>query len=166
MIKTGCNLIIYVLETSPKYLGLNLVKKLLELNIHCILISDLAIGHVMEEIDYVLSGAQVITENGGIINHIGTYTMALCAKSLDKPFYVLAEHYKISRIFPLNQKDIKYQIKEFLVTREDLSRNVNIKKYFPTSDFTPPNLISFIVTDTKIFQPQNISDEMIEIFNF
>ena len=49
----------------------------------------------MEDVDYVLSGAQIITENGGIIGHIGTYSLALCAKALDKPFYVLAEHYKI-----------------------------------------------------------------------
>lgn len=62
---------------------------------------DSAMGFIMEEIDYILSGAELVTENGGIINKIGTYTMALCASCLEKPIYVLSENYKFSRIFPL-----------------------------------------------------------------
>lgn len=58
-------------------------------------------GFIMEEIDYVLTGAELVTESGGIINRVGTYSLALCANSLEKPFYVLAENYKFSRIFPL-----------------------------------------------------------------
>jgi len=33
----------------------------------------------MEEIDMVLTGAEAVVENGGIINSTGTYTTAICA---------------------------------------------------------------------------------------
>ena len=34
----------------------------------------------MENIDMVLTGAEAVVENGGIINRVGTYTTAICAK--------------------------------------------------------------------------------------
>ncbi len=38
---------------------------------------------------------------------MGTYTVALCAKSLKKPFYVVTESYKFTRsFFPLCYKDL------------------------------------------------------------
>jgi len=62
---------------------------------------DAALGFALDIADFVLSGAENVTENGGIINRIGTYTVALCAKSLKKPFYVVAESYKFTRLYPL-----------------------------------------------------------------
>jgi len=59
------------------------------------------LGYALDNADFVLSGAENVTENGGIINRIGTYTVALCAKSLKKPFYVVAESYKFTRLYPL-----------------------------------------------------------------
>ena len=40
---------------------------------------------------------------------IGTFTMAICAKTMNKPFYVVAESFKFVRVFPLNQLDIPSQ---------------------------------------------------------
>lgn len=42
---------------------------------------------------------------------IGTYTLALAAKEMNKPFYVVAESYKFARLYPLNQQDIPNQFK-------------------------------------------------------
>jgi translation initiation factor eIF-2B subunit alpha len=55
-------------------------------------------------VDLVLLGAEGVVENGGVINKLGTYQIALCAKSLNKPFYVAAESYKFARLYPLNQQ--------------------------------------------------------------
>lgn len=52
----------------------------------------------------MLVGAEGVVENGGVINKLGTYQIALCAKSLNKPFYVAAESYKFARLYPLNQQ--------------------------------------------------------------
>lgn len=52
----------------------------------------------------MLVGAEGVVENGGVINKLGTYQIAMCAKSLNKPFYVAAESYKFARLYPLNQQ--------------------------------------------------------------
>ncbi len=76
-------------------------KELTEAGLNCVLLIDSAMGFILEKMDYIITGAELVTENGGIINRIGTYSLALCANSLEKPFYVLAENFKFSRIFPL-----------------------------------------------------------------
>lgn len=59
---------------------------------------------VVCRVDLVLVGAEGVVENGGVINKLGTYQIALCAKVLNKPFYVAAESYKFARLYPLNQQ--------------------------------------------------------------
>ena len=56
--------------------------------------------------DCVFVGAEVVLENGGIVNKLGTFTIALCAKQFNKPFYVFAESLKFLKSFPLQQDDI------------------------------------------------------------
>ena len=73
----------------------------------------------------MIVGAEGVAESGGVINkvgpfhyntpyffhctvceQIGTYQMAVMAKTLNKPFYVVAESFKFVRIYPLNQGDL------------------------------------------------------------
>jgi translation initiation factor eIF-2B subunit alpha len=42
---------------------------------------------------------------------IGTYSIGLAAKALNKPFYVLCESYKFVRFYPLNQSDLPAEVK-------------------------------------------------------
>ena len=51
-------------------------------------------------------GAEGVVENGGIVNKLGTYQLALAAKALGKPVYVAAESFKMVRLYPLNQQDL------------------------------------------------------------
>jgi len=37
--------------------------------------------------------------------------MAMCAKEVKKPFYVLTESFKFARIYPLNQVDLPDEFK-------------------------------------------------------
>ena len=37
--------------------------------------------------------------------------MAVCAKSMNKPFYVLAESFKFVRLYPLNSRDLPKELK-------------------------------------------------------
>ena len=52
-----------------------------------------AVAHHLEACDAVFVGAEGVMENGGIINKIGTLTVATCAKAMRKPVYVAAESY-------------------------------------------------------------------------
>ena len=49
--------------------------------------------------------------NLGYPFQLGTYTIALCAKELNKPVYVLCESYKFVRLYPLNQQDMPNEFK-------------------------------------------------------
>lgn len=44
----------------------------------------------------MLVGAEGVVENGGIINKLGTYQLAICAKAHNIPFYAAAESYKVA----------------------------------------------------------------------
>ena len=41
--------------------------------------------------------------------------MAICAKEMHKPVYVVAESFKFTRIFPLNQDDVPREFKVMIV---------------------------------------------------
>ena len=45
----------------------------------------------------MLVGAEAVVENGGVINKLGTYQIALAAKAHNVPVYVAAESYKFAR---------------------------------------------------------------------
>lgn len=41
-----------------------------------------------------------------VFPQIGTFPLAVCAKTMNKPVYVVAESFKFVRDFPLNQNDV------------------------------------------------------------
>lgn len=127
--------------------------------IDCTLILDSAIGYVMENVDMVLTGAEGVVESGGIINRIGTLTMALCAKEMNKPFYVLAESFKFSRLYPLNQRDLP---NEYKYPRKALGGDLS--KTHPQVDYTPPAYITLLFTDLGVLTPSAVSDELIKLY--
>jgi translation initiation factor eIF-2B subunit alpha len=93
-------------------------------------VPDTAIGYIMERVDAVIVGAEGVTQQGGIVNHMGTYTMALAAKEAKKPFYVLAESYKFMQIYPLNQTDLLDDLK--VSTANIHSQHFYYSIYIPT----------------------------------
>jgi len=98
---------IIVLEGRPDAGGAKVAKLYSDAGIPTTIVLDSAMGYVMERVDIVLVGAEGVVENGGIVNKVGTYPMAIVAHSMGKPFYVAAESYKFARLFPLNQSDLK-----------------------------------------------------------
>lgn len=94
-----------------------MISELERAGIDCTLILDAAIGYVMESVDFVMVGAEAVVESGGIINRIGTFTMGLCAREMKKPCYVLAESFKFTRLYPLNQRDLpdEYKVSEYCI---------------------------------------------------
>ena len=51
--------------------------------------------YLLFRVNLVLVGAEGVVENGGIINKLGSYQMAIAAKAHGIPFYVAAESYKV-----------------------------------------------------------------------
>lgn len=148
--------------------------------IECTLILDSAIGYVMETVDMVFVGAEGVVESGGIINRVGTFTMAMCAREMKKPVYVLVESFKFSRLYPLNQRDLPndYKVSWGVTTYQwvRLTKNVifvfqyskpslsDISKAHPLVDYTPPVYITLLFTDLGILTPSAVSDELIKLY--
>ena len=68
-------------------------------------------SYIMEGIALVVVGAENLVESGGILNKIGTYTIAMAAKAYNKPLYVMAESLKYMEYYPIQQDDIPASIK-------------------------------------------------------
>lgn len=155
--KKGINLTVYVTESRPENAGENMVKILTEQGIESRLILDSSVGYHMKDVDCVLVGADAVCENGGIINRIGTFTLAICAKNFKKPFYVLVESLKFLKMYPLDQSDIPESVNTYKNER-------NIDCYFNYCDYTDPEFITLLFTDIGIFTPSAVSDELIQMF--
>ncbi|XP_046737180.1 translation initiation factor eIF-2B subunit alpha isoform X1 [Diprion similis] len=150
---------VYVTESFPNNSGKEMCNDLALLDVPCTLILDSAMGYIMEQVDMVMVGAEGVAESGGIINKVGTYTMAMCAREIKKPFYVLTESYKFSRIYPLNQVDLP---NEFKYTASTLKKDLH--REHPLVDYTPPSYINLLFTDLGILTPSAVSDELIKLY--
>jgi len=76
-----------------------LSNELAKLDVPVKLVIDSAVAYTMDEVDMVFVGADGVVESGGIINMMGTYQIAMVAKSMNKPVYVAAESYKVCSSF-------------------------------------------------------------------
>ncbi|CAG8489328.1 12406_t:CDS:2 [Ambispora gerdemannii] len=111
---------VYVTESRPTSLGVRSSKILRKAGIPATVILDTAVGYIIDKVDAVFVGAEGVVENGGLINAIGTYQIAIVAKTANKPFYAVIESYKFVRLFPLNQYDLPTHTPD-LLTFPDLS---------------------------------------------
>lgn len=152
---------VLVTRSSPDNTGEQMCQELHNAGIECTLILDSTIGYIMETIDIVMVGAEGVVESGGIINRIGTFTMALCAREMKKPFYVLAESFKFSRLYPLNQRDLP---DDYKYPKESLTNHDNLTKTHPIVDYTPPVYITLLFSDLGILTPSAVSDELIKLY--
>ncbi|XP_065074207.1 translation initiation factor eIF2B subunit alpha [Ochlerotatus camptorhynchus] len=149
---------VFVTQSFPDKEGEQMQKELEAEGIDCTMILDSAVGYVMETVDMVFVGAEGVVESGGIINRVGTFTMAMCAREMKKPVYVLVESFKFSRLYPLNQRDLP---NDYKYSKSSLS---DISKAHPLVDYTPPVYITLLFTDLGILTPSAVSDELIKLY--
>ena len=179
------NFHVYVCESMPDKTGIAMAQELKKIGINCTVILDAAVGAIMERISFVLLGAEGVVESGGIINKIGTNSIALCAKMLNKPVYVGVESFKIVRFYPLNNRDIPDEFKvweDFLFAvvllpffevayffnkkykHSTIVSGKDLEYEHPLIDYTDPSLLSLLFTDIGILSPSAVSDELVKLY--
>lgn len=89
-----------------------MVEKCEEMGLDCQIIYDSALAVNMPEVDCICLGCEAVLANGGIINQIGTYNVALIASHFQKPIYVFCESSKFMEEFPLNQDEVREMLTE------------------------------------------------------
>jgi len=133
------------------------LKKQLEAeHISCTTIDDMAIGYIMNKVDCVLFGAEGVCESGGIVNQLGSLSIAIIAKQFNKPVYTLAESFKFVRFYPLGQDDLPLEVAH--------SRTGDDCELQPRVDYTPPQHLTLLFTDLGILTPSAVSDELIKLY--
>ncbi|TKA36989.1 hypothetical protein B0A54_11353 [Friedmanniomyces endolithicus] len=143
-----------------------------------------AIAYCMDTVTSCFVGAEGVVENGGVVSRLGTYQMASLAKAAGKPFYVVSESHKFVRLYPLGQSDlgIEQNIVDFKTAKgseetesakdegvADLEgEGATSSRHSCTPgdevDYTPPHLISGIITEGGVLLPSAVSEELIKIW--
>ena len=101
--------------------------------------------------------------------------MAVMAKALNKPFYVVAESYKFVRMYPLNQSDLpnpdkvskKYSLYNSVIHYALCLQYITVDSGtsdHPMIDYTPPQYITLLLTDLGVLTPSAVSDELIKLY--
>lgn len=159
----GAHFSAVVTEGRPDGTGQRMAKALDELGVPVTLVLDAGAAYAMasRRVDLVLVGAEGVVENGGVINKLGTYQVALAAKALGVPVLVAAESFKFARLFPLGQRDLPVESKPVDIASL-LPRAVAVDN--PSRDYTPASLIDLLVTDLGVLTPAAVSDELIQLY--
>jgi translation initiation factor eIF-2B subunit alpha len=143
-----------------------------ETTIPVTVLPDAAMAAVLERVDMVLVGAEGVLENGGIVNKLGTYALAVCAHAAGKPFYVAAESYKFARWYPLQQSDLPHYRSSARWIAPDTTEEDDgafpppspVRMEVPPVDFTPAKFITLLFTDLGVLTPSAVSDELIRLY--
>ncbi|MBI5179633.1 MAG: S-methyl-5-thioribose-1-phosphate isomerase [Nitrospinae bacterium] len=151
----GKNIKVFADETRPFLQGARLTAwEMMKEGIDVTLITDNMAGHYMKKgfIQKVIVGADRIAQNGDTANKIGTYTVAVMAKTHGIPFYVAA---------PLSTIDFAIPDGGHIPIEERNTREVShvggkqlaptgVKILNPAFDVTPNEYISAIITEKGV----------------
>lgn len=125
-------------------------------------IADSAVGYVIDKVDKVFLGAEGVAESGGVINQIGSYQISVLAQNSKKPVYVLAESHKFIRLYPLSSSDLHPD--QPLKFSTDAENSHSERPQAPSTDFTPHQYVTALITDLGVLTPSGVSEELIKIW--
>ena len=154
---------LFVDETRPLFQGSRLTAwECNKSDICCTLITDNMVARTIQSknVQAIIVGADRIAANGDTANKIGTFNLAIIAKHFGIPFYVVA---------PETTIDENYRTGENIIIEERASDEVtrikginvapaNSKAFNPAFDVTPAGLITAIITDKRVWNPNSIEE--------
>jgi ribose 1,5-bisphosphate isomerase len=151
--RSGKKIKVIATESRPRYQGITTIGMLDRMGIETELIVDSAARSVMNEVDLVVVGADVITANGTLVNKIGTAQIALSAHEARTSFIVAAETYKFSPQTILGEL-VTIEERESTEVLADVSRYSHVRVRNPAFDVTPHQYIDLICTEVGAIPPE------------
>ncbi len=159
---------VYVSETRPRAQGARLTAwELSNEKIPHIIIPDSAAAALMAQgkVDLIITGADRIARNGDVANKIGTLDRAILAKYYNIPFYVAAPLSTFDADCPtgdeivIEERDPEEVLYQEGPTKDGVIAQIRVAAldstaFNPAFDVTPAHLITGIVTEKGIIQPQ------------
>jgi ribose 1,5-bisphosphate isomerase len=151
--REGKKINVIATESRPRHQGLLTIELLDEMGIQTELIVDSAVRSVINEVDLVVVGADVVTANGTLVNKIGTSQIALCAHESRTSFMVAAETYKFSPMTILGEL-VPIEERGPDEVLPDISRYKHVRVRNPAFDVTPHQYIDLICTEVGAISPE------------
>ncbi len=151
--KSGKKIKVIATESRPRFQGITTIGMLDRLGIETELIVDSAARSVMNDVDLVVVGADVITANGTLVNKIGTAQIALCAREARTSFMVAAETYKFSPKTILGEL-VTIEERDASEVLPDISKYSHVRVRNPAFDVTPHQYIDLICTEAGAISPE------------
>ncbi len=157
----GKKIMVYACETRPRLQGARLTTwELMMDGIPVKLITDNMAAFLMRrgEVDKVIVGAdRILARTGHVINKIGTLSHAICAKFHGIPFLVAA---------PTSTVDFEKTLEEVVIEERDPKEVLyvggrriapeGVEVWNPAFDVTPPELITYIITEKGLYKPEEL----------
>ena len=157
-VEAGKRIEVFADETRPFLQGARLTAwELKASGIPVTVITDNASGYFMQQgkVDAVVVGADRIAANGDVANKIGTYMVAVLAKTHRIPFYVAAPvstidlSTKKGEDIPIEQRD-QTEVTHFQGRR---TAPAGVVAGNPAFDVTPHRCVSAIITEKGVVTP-------------
>ena len=138
------NVEVITTRSGPGGTGETIARELGLYGIPVTFIDDAAMGLYLSTVNKVVVGADRVCADGKVVNDIGTYQLALAAKTAGIPFYVFCETLKFDPRLRGDEVDLE----------EKEPSEVRVKN--PNFDITPLELITGIVTENGLLAPEEV----------
>jgi methylthioribose-1-phosphate isomerase len=96
--------------------------------------------------------------DGTVCNKVGTYQYALAANANNLPYYTLRQSGPDKESASEADIEVEYRDGEEIVNWAGVrTAPIGVEGYYPSFDITPPELVTKIITDRGIFDPNKIA---------
>src|SRR3989344_4941843 len=140
--KMGKNFEVYNTETRPLFQGRITAKELSKNGIKVTDFVDSALLEAVKKSDLVLLGADAIVSSG-VINKVGSGTIAELALAHKKPLYIVADSWKFS------PRNVKIEERDFHEVWKNAPRNIKIRN--PAFEKIEKKYIKGIISEYGMF---------------
>jgi len=118
-------------------------------------IPDGAAGYLISEgeVDLAITGADRVTADGGVVNKIGTLSVACLCARFGVPYYAICESVDIGTP---TLADVPLEIRdgnEVLSCLGVRTATEAVSGYYPAFDRTPPDLVTGLITPAGVVPP-------------
>ena len=153
---------VIVTEGRPFDDGSKMAMYLSHPNLKVTVIPDAAVAQWMNEVDALLLGTDIVSEDGGLFAPVGTFAMCALASIHKKPVYVVCETFKFMRKFFLTPGDIssfQRKVEYKAVGVNDNSIECEAREF----DFTPPRFVTLLLTEKGPIPTTAVTHELTKL---